>query len=99
VVIHGVSGILYRDKKVIWPPLPIYIGTYSFSKTKQSQEEIDTLLSYHFGEERFKRHDPKKVIKECFNKIGLPWEYTSEIWEEEEVHCDAKNYDEFLFKR
>jgi hypothetical protein len=26
-VIHGVSEIIYRDKKWIWPPLPLYIST------------------------------------------------------------------------
>jgi hypothetical protein len=57
------------------------------------------LLSYHFGEERFRRHDLKKVVKEHFNKLGVPWEYTSEVWEEEEVHCNARNYDEVIFKR
>jgi hypothetical protein len=70
-------GMLYRDKKAIWPPLPLYIDTYLFSNTKKIQEEVDILLSYHFGEERFRRHDPKKVIKEHFNKLGVPWEYTS----------------------
>jgi hypothetical protein len=60
---------------------------------------VDILLLYHFREERFRRHDPKKVIKENFNKIGVPWEYTSEVWEEEEIHCNARNYDEVIFKR
>jgi hypothetical protein len=98
-MIHGVGGMLYRGKKEIWPPLPLYIGVYSFSNTKQAQEEVNTLLSYHFGEERFKRHDPKGVVKEHFNKVGLPWEYTTEVWEEEEVHRSARTYDEVTFKR
>jgi hypothetical protein len=62
-------------------------------------KEVDILLSYHFGEEGFKRHDPKKVVKENLNKIGLPWEYTSEILEEEEVHNNTRNYYDTLFKR
>jgi hypothetical protein len=45
--------------------------------TKKSQEEVNTLLSYHFGEEWFRRHDPKNTMRDHFNKIGLPWEYTT----------------------
>jgi hypothetical protein len=98
-IIHGVGGILYRDKKGIWHPLQLYIGICSFSNTKQSHEEVDILLSYHFWEKRFKRYDPKRVINEHFNNIDLSWEYTSKIWEEEDVHCEAITYNEILFKR
>jgi hypothetical protein len=78
--------MLYRGKKEIWPPLPLYVGIYSFSNTKKAQDEVNTLLSYHFGEERFRRHDLKGVVKDHFNKVGFPWEYTTYVWEEEEVH-------------
>jgi hypothetical protein len=98
MVIIRVGGILYKYRKAIWPPLPLYIDTYYVSNTKQAQEEVDILLSYKFGEERLRRHNPKKVVKEHFNKIGLPWEYTSENWEEEEVHCNVRTYDDVLFK-
>jgi hypothetical protein len=90
-IINGVGEILYRDKKAIWPPLPLWIDSYSFANTKKAQDEVDVFLSYHFREEIFKRHDPKKVVKEHFTKLGIPWEYTSTTWEEEEVHCGAKN--------
>ena len=67
------------------------------SNTKQAQEEVNDLMSYHFGEERFKRHDPKEVVKDHFNKMGLPWEYTTNIWDEEEVHQNACTYDDAIF--
>jgi hypothetical protein len=98
-MIHGVGGLLYRRKKAIWPPLPLYIGIYSFSNTKQAEEEVNILLLYHFREERFRRHKPKGVVKGNFNKVGFPWEYTTNVWEEEEVHCSARTYDEVTFKR
>jgi hypothetical protein len=60
----------------------LYIGAYLFPNTKQAQEEVDILLSYHFGEERLGRNDPKKPSKEHLNKLGVPWEYTSEVWDE-----------------
>jgi len=54
---------------------------------------------YHFGEERFRGDDPKGVLKDYFNKVCLPWEYTTYIWQEEEVHRGARSYDEVAFKR
>jgi hypothetical protein len=68
-----------------------------FVNTKQAQEEVDILLSYHFKEERCRRHDPKKVVKKHFNKLGVPWDYTSEVWEEEEIHCNTRTCDEVNF--
>ena len=36
-IIHGIRGMLYKSNKSIWPPLPLYIGSYFFEKTKQAQ--------------------------------------------------------------
>jgi hypothetical protein len=53
IVIHGVGGDIYQSNKAISPPFPLYISNYFFSNTKQAHEEVNTLLSYHFGEEIF----------------------------------------------
>jgi hypothetical protein len=79
-IIHGVRGMLYRSNKAIRPPLPLYISNYFFENTKKSQVEVDILLSYHFGEENFKRHDPNNIVKEHFHRMRLPYEYTTEFW-------------------
>jgi hypothetical protein len=79
MMIHGVGGDMYRAKKDIWSPLLPYIDIHFFSKTKKAQEEVNTLISYHFGEEIFRRHDPKGVIIDYCNKIGIQWEYTTDV--------------------
>jgi hypothetical protein len=100
IVINGVWGMLYKDKKSIWPPLPLYIDTYFFANTKQAQEEVDVLYYCTTSGKRGSGGTTlKKVVKEHFNKLGMPWEYTSEVWEEEEIHCNTRNYDEVVFKR
>jgi hypothetical protein len=78
-IIHGIGRMLYRSKKEIWPLLPLYIGNYLFENTKQAQIEVDILLSYHSGEERFRRHDPKNIYNEHFNSMRLSYEYTIEF--------------------
>jgi hypothetical protein len=79
--------------------LSLWVNAYSLRSIKWAQAEVDTLLSYRFGEERFWRHDPKKVVKDYSSQIKDTWEYTLTNWEEEEVHCGAKMYDEFIVKR
>jgi hypothetical protein len=97
-IIHGVGGMLYIFKKTIWLPLFLYINNYLFENTKQAQTEVDILLSYHFGEERFRRHDPINIVREHFNSIMRPYEYTTEIWEEE-VHQNDRTYEEVISSR
>jgi hypothetical protein len=98
-IIHGFGGMLYRSKKAIWPPLPLYIGKYFFQNTKQAQTKVDVLLYYKFGEARFRRHDPKNIVKDHFNRMRLSYEYTIEFLEEQVVHQNSKTCDEFIFKR
>jgi hypothetical protein len=57
------------------------------------------MLSYHIKEERVKRHNLKKVVKEHFKNLDMTWEYTLKVWEEEKVDCGARTYDEVIFKR
>jgi hypothetical protein len=58
----------------------LYVGNYFFKNTKQAQAEVNTFSSYHFREERNRRHDPKNTMREHFNKIDLPWEYKKKLW-------------------
>lgn len=60
-LLRGVGASLARDKKAPWPALPLYIGYYGLGNVKAAREEGEALASYHFGEERFRRHDPHSV--------------------------------------
>jgi hypothetical protein len=66
-------------------------------QTSIGRSEYPTLLS--LGEEIFRRHDLKGVVKDYCYKIGLQWEYMIDIWDEEEVHQNARTYDEVIFNR
>jgi hypothetical protein len=48
-LVYGVGATLNRDKKMIWPPLPLWVGAYSFKDVKKAQAEVDTLASFHFN--------------------------------------------------
>ena len=63
---HQVTCTLKREKRSIWPKLPIRIGYYGVDGTKQAMKEANEIESYHFGEIRFRKHDPEDlVISHC----------------------------------
>jgi hypothetical protein len=66
-------------KKAIFPPIPLYVSNYFFENAKQAQGEVDILLSYHFGEERLRRHDPRNIVREHFDSVRLTYEYTNDF--------------------
>jgi hypothetical protein len=98
-IVHRVGAALCRNKKDIWPSLPLSIGSYYFATLEQAEDEVNTLLSYGFGEECFRRHDPKKVVREHCIQNKYTWQYTSIFWKDEEPHCGARTYDQVIARR
>jgi hypothetical protein len=82
-IIHGVGGILYRSKKSIWPPLPLYIGNYFFENTKQAQGRSRHLAFLPFWRGKIQEAQPQNIVKYHFHRLRLSYEYTTKFWEEE----------------
>ena len=51
--IDGIGNFLFDRKRVVYPPLPFYIGSYKFSKVKNASEFGKELKYFHFGEKSF----------------------------------------------
>jgi len=60
--VHKVGASLVRKRKESWPNLPVFIRAYSFDTSTVAEKMAESLQTFHFGEERFRRHDPKKSI-------------------------------------
>jgi len=60
--VHGVGSSLAQKNKYLWPHLLVTIGAYSFNTFAEAQKTTKTSQSFHFGEERFQRHDQKVVV-------------------------------------
>jgi hypothetical protein len=60
---------------------------------------VNTLASFHFGKERFRRNDPLKVVSTHYNNHKYRWSYASDVWEEEEIHCRERTYLGCNFKK
>ena len=59
---HRVTGTLKREKRSIWPKLPIKFRYYGVDGSIQAMKEANEIESYHFGEIIFKRHDHEALI-------------------------------------
>jgi hypothetical protein len=65
----------------------------------KGQEEHNILFTFHFGEERFCRHDPLRVINKHYNTCKYRWSYKSKAYEEDEIHIISRTYDKVIFIR
>ena len=51
--LNGFNSHLFNLKKDVFPPLPLYVGSYKFTKVKNSPEFFKELENFHFGEKDF----------------------------------------------
>ena len=84
--LDGFGSHLFDLKKVVFPPLPFYVGSYKFAKVKSAPKFIKELESFHFGEKSFHRNDSqgKVAAHKALLKVNL--EYTNHVDKEEEVY-------------
>ena len=47
--LNGFGNHLFDLKKVVFPPLPFYVGSYKFSKFKSAPEFVKEMEIFHFG--------------------------------------------------
>jgi hypothetical protein len=98
-LVHGVGASLSKYKKLPWPPLPFYVGSYSFKNSKETHVEVEALETFHFGEGIFHRYDPWKVVSQHCKLCKHKWPYESETWRDEDIYKNAHNYDEVILRR
>lgn len=73
-------------------PLPLYVGLYGLNIVKFSQMEGEALAAYHFGEERFRRHDPLNVVARHSSLVKYPWPQKNEVWQEEDKGREVRSF-------
>ena len=56
VFLDGFGNYLFDIKKLVFPPVPFYEGSYKFNKVKSAPEFVKELDIFHFGEKRFHRN-------------------------------------------
>ena len=74
--IDGVVNFLFEQKKVVYPPVLFYIGSYKFSKVKSASKFVKELEYFHFWEKSFHINDSVNKITDYCAVVGVHFEYT-----------------------
>ena len=70
-------------KKVVFPLVPLYVGSYKFNKVNNSLEFIKELEIFHFGEKMFHRNDSQGKVAAHKAAHKVNFEYIDYIDKEE----------------
>ena len=89
------GNFLFEQKKVVYPLVPFYVGSYKFSRVKTVTEFVKELEYFHFGEIIYHRNDSEKKVAEYCGEVGVHFEY-ADFWDkDEEIFRSAQNMTSF----
>ena len=77
VYIDGVGSFLFEHKKVAYPSIPFWLGSYKFSEVKLIAKFMQELEHYHFGEMNFHQNDSQNKVVEHCKEANVHFEYTN----------------------
>ena len=83
VYIDGVGSFLFKHKKAAYPSITFKMGSYKFTKVKQTAEFMQELEHFHFGELNFHMIDSQNKVVEHYKEANVHFEYTN-FWEKDE---------------
>ena len=81
--IDGVGNFVFEQKNAVYPVVPFSVGSYKFSRVKNTVEFVKELEYFHFGEMKFHRNDSKDKVANYCKEAGVHFEYT-DFWEKDE---------------
>ena len=84
--LDGYGSHLFDLKKVVFPPLSFYVGSYKFTGVKNAPEFVKELESFHFGEKSFHKNDSYGKVAAHLALLKVNFEYTDHVDKEEEVY-------------
>ena len=83
--LDGFGSHLFNLKKVVFPPLPFYVGSYKFSKVKNAPEFVKELEIIYFGENKFDVNDFQGKVAAHRALLKVNFEYTDHVDKDEEM--------------
>ena len=83
VFMAGFGNYLFDIKKVVFPPVPFYVGSYKLNKVKNAPEFVKELEIFHFGEKSFHQNDSQGKVAAHKAAHKVNFKYTDYIDKEE----------------
>ena len=84
IFLNGFRSHLFYLKKVFYPPLPFYVGSYKFTKVKNAPKFVKELENFHFGEKDFHQNDSQGKVAAYKEALKVNFEYIDYVDKEEE---------------
>ena len=84
---------MFELKKVVFPSVPFYVGSYKISKVKGALKFIKELENFHFGEKSFHRNDSQGKVAAHKETHKVNFEYTDYVDKEEQVYMNVYSMD------
>ena len=82
---------MFDMKKVVFQPIPFYVGSYMFSKVKSAPDFVKDLEKFHFDEKSFHRNDSQGKVVAHHALLKVNFEYADYLDKYEEVHQNVCN--------
>ena len=73
--LDGFGSFIFNMKKVVFPPLHLYVGIYKLSKVKGTPNFVNNLEIFHFGEKSFRTNDAQGKVVAHPSLVKLNFEY------------------------
>ena len=89
VFLDGFGSHLFDIKKVVFPPVPFYVGSYKFNKVKSASDFVKELEIFHFGEKSFHRNDSQGRVAAHKVAHKVNFEYADYVDKEEQVFINV----------
>jgi hypothetical protein len=71
IMVGGIRKELKGFSKMVWPPFPIHLNTYSLLDFIHTKAEAVALEDIKFVHIEFKKHDPHRVMSNQMASCGL----------------------------
>ena len=89
VFLDGFGSHLFDIKKVFFPPIPFYLGSYKFNKVKSALDFVKEMEIFHFWEKIFHRNDLQGKVAAHKASHKVNFEYADYIEKEEQVFINV----------
>ena len=91
VFLDGFGNHLFDIKKVVFPPVPFYVGNYKFNGVKSAPDFVKELEIFHFREVRFHGNDSQGKVAAHKATHKVNYEYSNYVDKEEKLYRNIYN--------
>ena len=77
------GNFVFEQKKLVYPLVPFYIGSYKFFKVKSATKFVKEIEYFHFGEMSFHRNESEDKFSNYCTIVGVHFKYAN-FWDKDE---------------